>query len=68
MSTHKVKATDGRRRNNLTPEVRSRIGRAGGLAVSVNRDHMAEIGRRGGVTISKDRSYMARIGQKGGRA
>jgi general stress protein YciG len=59
---------DGRRRDNLTTEQRSAIGRKGGEAVSRNREHMAEIGRKGGVAVSKDREHMANIGQKGGRS
>lgn len=59
---------DGRRRDNLTPEQRSAIGRKGGEAVSRNREHMAEIGRKGGVAVSRDREHMANIGQKGGRS
>jgi uncharacterized protein len=59
---------DGRRRDNLTPEQRSAIGRKGGEAVSRNREHMAEIGRKGGVAVSRDREHMASIGQKGGRS
>ena len=59
---------DGRRRDNLTAEQRSAIGRKGGEAVSRNREHMAEIGRKGGVAVSKDREHMANIGQKGGRS
>ncbi len=59
---------DGRRRDNLTPEQRSAIGRKGGEAVSRNREHMANIGRKGGEAVSKDREHMATIGQKGGRS
>ncbi|HEY9153493.1 MAG TPA: hypothetical protein VIM69_00085 [Opitutaceae bacterium] len=59
---------DGRRRDNLTAEQRSAIGRKGGEAVSRNREHMAEIGRKGGVAVSRDREHMANIGQKGGRS
>ena len=59
---------DGRRRDNLTPEQRSAIGRKGGEAVSRNREHMADIGRKGGEAVSKDREHMANIGQKGGRS
>lgn len=40
--------TDRRRQDNLDPAVRSEIGRKGGLAVSRDRNHMAEIGRKGG--------------------
>ena len=59
---------DGRRRDNLTAEQRSAIGRKGGEAVSRNREHMAQIGRKGGVAVSRDREHMANIGQKGGRS
>lgn len=59
---------DGRRRDNLTPEQRSAIGRKGGEAVSRNREHMASIGRKGGEAVSRDREHMAQIGQKGGRS
>lgn len=62
------KREDGRRRDNLTPEQRSAIGRKGGEAVSRNREHMASIGRKGGEAVSRDREHMAAIGQKGGRS
>lgn len=62
------KREDGRRRDNLTPEQRSAIGRKGGEAVSRNREHMAAIGRKGGEAVSRDREHMATIGQKGGRS
>jgi general stress protein YciG len=47
---------------------RTEAARRGGLAVSANRQHMAEIGRKGGRTVSRDRAHMARIGGKGGAA
>lgn len=46
-------------------EARS-AGQKGGLAVSRDRDYMAEIGRRGGVAVSRDREHMAAIGREGG--
>lgn len=67
-ATAQTRREDGRRRDNLTPEQRSAIGRKGGEAVSRNREHMAEIGRKGGEAVSKDREHMANIGQKGGRS
>lgn len=66
--TGEQRREDGRRKDNLTPEQRSAIGRKGGEAVSRNREHMAEIGRKGGVAVSRDREHMASIGQKGGRS
>lgn len=66
--TAQTRREDGRRRDNLTPEQRSAIGRKGGEAVSRNREHMADIGRKGGEAVSKDREHMANIGQKGGRS
>ena len=45
---------------------RREAARKGGLAVSRNREHMAEIGRKGGEKVSQDREHMARIGKKGG--
>jgi general stress protein YciG len=67
-STGETRREDGRRRDNLTPEQRSAIGRKGGEAVSRNKEHMADIGRKGGVAVSRDREHMANIGQKGGRS
>ena len=37
------------------------------MAVSRNREHMAEIGRKGGEKVSRDRKHMAEIGRKGGQ-
>ena len=68
VETQQQKREDGRRRDNLTPEQRSAIGRKGGEAVSRNREHMASIGRKGGEAVSRDREHMAAIGQKGGRS
>jgi uncharacterized protein len=45
---------------------RKEAARKGGLAVSRDREHMAEIGRKGGEKVSQDREHMARIGKKGG--
>jgi uncharacterized protein len=67
-ATSQPRREDGRRRDNLTPEQRSAIGRKGGEAVSRNREHMAQIGRKGGEAVSRDREHMASIGQKGGRS
>ena len=47
---------------------RTEAARKGGLAVSANRQHMADIGRKGGQTVSRNRDHMARIGEKGGAA
>ncbi len=52
----------------MDPETRKQVARKGGLAVSRNREHMAEIGRRGGQSVSKNREHMAQIGRKGGAA
>ncbi len=67
-SEQQQRREDGRRKDNLTPEQRSAIGRKGGEAVSRNREHMAAIGRKGGEAVSRDREHMATIGQKGGRS
>lgn len=50
----------------FSPEEASSAGRRGGLAVSKNREHMAEIGRRGGLVVSQDRDHMGEIGGLGG--
>jgi general stress protein YciG len=52
----------------MDPDTRQEVARKGGLAVSRNRQHMAEIGRKGGQTVSKNRDHMASIGRKGGEA
>jgi general stress protein YciG len=52
----------------MDPKTRQEVARKGGLAVSRNRQHMAEIGRKGGQTVSKNREHMASIGRKGGEA
>lgn len=52
----------------MDPDTRKEVARKGGLAVSRNRQHMAEIGRKGGQSVSKNREHMARIGKKGGAA
>jgi len=52
----------------MTPETRQEVARKGGLAVSKNKQHMADIGRKGGMTVSKNREHMAQIGRKGGEA
>jgi general stress protein YciG len=52
----------------MDPETRVKIARAGGLAVSRDKGHMATIGRKGGINVSRDREYMAAIGRKGGSA
>jgi uncharacterized protein len=55
---------DGRRRDNLDPEVRQQISRKGGQAVSQNREHMANIGRKGGEARG-NRSYELRVWGRG---
>jgi general stress protein YciG len=50
----------------MDPETRREVARKGGLAVSRNRNHMAQIGKKGGQSISRDRDHMAKIGKKGG--
>ncbi len=50
----------------MDPQTRREVARKGGLAVSRNREHMAQIGKKGGQSISRDREHMARIGKKGG--
>lgn len=52
----------------MDPNTRKEVARKGGLAVSRNRQHMAEIGRKGGQSVSKNREHMAAIGRKGGAA
>lgn len=52
----------------MDPGTRREVARKGGLAVSRNREHMAEIGRKGGQSVSRNREHMARIGRKGGTA
>jgi general stress protein YciG len=52
--------------NLFTAEKRKEYARLGGLAVSKNREHMAEIGRKGGRAVSADPEHMAEIGRKGG--
>ncbi len=53
----------------MDPESRKEVARKGGLAVSRNREHMAEIGKeKGGQSVSKNREHMAQIGRKGGAA
>jgi len=56
------------RAHKYTPEQAREAGRKGGLAVSGNRQHMADIGRKGGHAVSSDRQHMAEIGRKGGAA
>src|SRR4051794_2175900 len=69
-----VERTQGQTRKGLRgtaamdPDTRQEVARKGGLAVSRNRQHMAEIGRKGGQTVSKNRDHMAAIGRKGGEA
>ena len=50
----------------MDPATRQEVARKGGLAVSKNRQHMADIGRKGGQTVSKNREHMASIGRRGG--
>ena len=52
----------------MDPDTRKEVARKGGVAVSKNRQHMAEIGRKGGQSVSKNRDHMASIGRKGGAA
>jgi len=52
----------------MDPGTRKEVARKGGLAVSRNRQHMAEIGRKGGQSVSQNREHMAKIGRKGGAA
>ncbi len=52
----------------MDPATRQEVARKGGLAVSRNKQHMAEIGRKGGQSVSKNREHMASIGRKGGAA
>ncbi len=49
-------------------ETRQAVARKGGMAVSQNKQHMADIGRKGGQTVSRNRDHMAAIGRKGGEA
>jgi general stress protein YciG len=52
----------------MDPGTRQEVARKGGLAVSRNKQHMADIGRKGGQSVSKNREHMADIGRKGGAA
>lgn len=52
----------------MDPQTRQEVARKGGLAVSRNKEHMADIGRKGGQSVSKNREHMAVIGRKGGAA
>ena len=52
----------------MDPGTRQEVARKGGLAVSKNKQHMADIGRKGGQSVSKNREHMAKIGRKGGAA
>jgi general stress protein YciG len=52
----------------MDPATRQEVARKGGLAVSRNKQHMADIGRKGGQSVSKNREHMAKIGRKGGAA
>lgn len=52
----------------MDPSTRQEVARKGGIAVSRNRQHMAEIGRKGGQRVSQNREHMAKIGRKGGAA
>jgi uncharacterized protein len=52
----------------MDPGTRQEVARKGGLAVSRNKQHMADIGRKGGQSVSKNREHMAEIGRKGGAA
>ena len=52
----------------MDPVTRQEVARKGGLAVSKNKQHMADIGRKGGQSVSKNREHMAKIGRKGGAA
>lgn len=42
------KKIDGRHKDTMSKEMRSKIARLGGLAVSKNKKHMREIGSKGG--------------------
>ncbi|MEK6705349.1 MAG: hypothetical protein AABZ06_06130 [Bdellovibrionota bacterium] len=52
----------------MDESTRKEVARKGGLAVSRNREHMAQIGKKGGMTVSRNREHMAQIGRKGGAA
>jgi general stress protein YciG len=52
----------------MDPGTRQEVARKGGIAVSRNKQHMAEIGRKGGQAVSRNREHMAKIGRKGGAA
>lgn len=49
-------------------QTRERVARAGGEAVSQDREHMSEIGRKGGEAVSRNREHMSQIGKKGGES
>jgi general stress protein YciG len=48
----------------FTPEEARAAGRKGGMAISANREHMAEIGRRGGRARGNGRHMARRDGAK----
>jgi general stress protein YciG len=48
----------------FTPEEARAAGRKGGMAISANREHMAEIGRRGGRARGNGRRMARRDGAK----
>ncbi len=52
----------------MDESTRQEVARKGGLAVSRNKQHMADIGRRGGESVSRNKQHMADIGRKGGAA
>ncbi len=60
--------TSNRGLANADEKTRERVAKAGGEAVSQDREHMSEIGQKGGEAVSQDREHMAEIGKKGGEA
>jgi general stress protein YciG len=65
---HPTRAGAARGTAAMDPGTRQEVARKGGLAVSRNKQHMADIGRKGGQSVSKNREHMADIGRKGGAA
>ena len=49
----------------MSPQNRERVARAGGLAISRDREHMRALGRKGGAVTGARLEHMREIGRKG---
>lgn len=67
MGGHAAHAAGGRGHRWTSDEAKIH-GRAGGISVAADREHMAEIGRRGGATVASKPDYMQAIGRLGAAA